>query len=98
MTAMPALQLPDSGCDGGLVSTTCGNQPAHVCIGVAFATAQVAQGSACVLRRDVAPRIGFLKPALIESRFFPALQVRRQANLLCACSFCPSSFCMWAPD
>lgn len=26
--------------------------------------------------RDVAPRIGFLKPALIESRFFPALQVR----------------------
>lgn len=26
--------------------------------------------------RDVAPRIGFLKPALIESRFFPALQAR----------------------
>ena len=25
--------------------------------------------------RDVAPRIGYLKPALIESRFFPALQV-----------------------
>ncbi len=26
--------------------------------------------------RDVAPRIGYEKPALIESRFFPALQVR----------------------
>ena len=26
------------------------------------------------MTRDVAPRIGFHKPALIESRFFPALQ------------------------
>ncbi|KAL3156819.1 hypothetical protein ABBQ38_001090 [Trebouxia sp. C0009 RCD-2024] len=26
------------------------------------------------MTRDVAPRIGYLKPALIESRFFPALQ------------------------
>lgn len=30
----------------------------------------------CTVCRDVAPRIGYLKPALIESRFFPALQVR----------------------
>lgn len=26
------------------------------------------------MTRDVAPRIGHLKPALIESKFFPALQ------------------------
>ena len=26
------------------------------------------------MTRDVAPRIGYDKPALIESRFFPALQ------------------------
>jgi hypothetical protein len=28
------------------------------------------------MTRDVAPRIGYQKPSLIESRFFPALQVR----------------------
>lgn len=28
------------------------------------------------MTRDVAPRLGHHKPALIESRFFPALQVR----------------------
>jgi hypothetical protein len=27
------------------------------------------------MTRDVAPKIGFQKPSLIESRFFPALQV-----------------------
>ncbi|MQL99666.1 hypothetical protein Taro_032390, partial [Colocasia esculenta] len=27
------------------------------------------------MTRDVAPRIGYQKPALIESSFFPALQV-----------------------
>ena len=27
------------------------------------------------MTRDVAPRIGYQKPSLIESRFFPALQV-----------------------
>jgi len=27
------------------------------------------------MTRDVAPRMGFNKPALIESLFFPALQV-----------------------
>ena len=27
------------------------------------------------MTRDVAPRMGHHKPALIESRFFPALQV-----------------------
>jgi tryptophanyl-tRNA synthetase len=27
------------------------------------------------MARDVAPRLGHAKPALIESRFFPALQV-----------------------
>lgn len=26
------------------------------------------------MTRDVAPRLGLLKPALIEARFFPALQ------------------------
>ena len=26
------------------------------------------------MTRDVAPRIGFLKPALVHSKFFPALQ------------------------
>lgn len=26
------------------------------------------------MTRDVAPRLGFLKPALIHSKFFPALQ------------------------
>jgi tryptophanyl-tRNA synthetase len=26
------------------------------------------------MTRDVAPRLGYAKPALIESRFFPALQ------------------------
>lgn len=26
------------------------------------------------MTRDVAPRIGFLKPAVIHSKFFPALQ------------------------
>ena len=31
--------------------------------------------------RDNAPRMGFLKPALIESRFFPALQARAQPLL-----------------
>ena len=30
--------------------------------------------------RDVAPRIGYEKPALIESRFFPALQVRAMSR------------------
>ena len=30
--------------------------------------------------RDVAPRIGYEKPALIESRFFPALQVRAMSH------------------
>lgn len=29
---------------------------------------------ACRMTRDVAPRLGLLKPALIEARFFPALQ------------------------
>lgn len=29
------------------------------------------------MTRDVAPRMGFNKPALIESLFFPALQVLR---------------------
>ena len=29
------------------------------------------------MTRDVAPRLGHHKTALIESRFFPALQVRR---------------------
>lgn len=28
------------------------------------------------MTRDVAPRLGFKKPALIESSFFPALEVR----------------------
>jgi tryptophanyl-tRNA synthetase len=28
----------------------------------------------CRMTRDVAPRLGMLKPALIEARFFPALQ------------------------
>ena len=27
------------------------------------------------MTRDVAPRLGFKKPALIHSKFFPALQV-----------------------
>lgn len=27
------------------------------------------------MTRDVAPRLGYYKPALIESKFFPALQV-----------------------
>ena len=27
------------------------------------------------MTRDVAPRLGFLKPSLIHSKFFPALQV-----------------------
>ncbi|KAL0406485.1 UNVERIFIED_CONTAM: Tryptophan--tRNA ligase, cytoplasmic [Sesamum latifolium] len=31
------------------------------------------------MTRDVAPRIGYHKPALIESSFFPALQVNRNA-------------------
>ncbi|KAM3273012.1 hypothetical protein ACQJBY_042816 [Aegilops geniculata] len=31
------------------------------------------------MTRDVAPRIGYQKPALIESRFFPALQVNKYA-------------------
>ncbi|THU59594.1 hypothetical protein C4D60_Mb07t03740 [Musa balbisiana] len=31
------------------------------------------------MTRDVAPRIGYQKPALIESSFFPALQVNRYA-------------------
>ncbi len=26
------------------------------------------------MTRDVAPRLGYMKPALIEARFFPALQ------------------------
>lgn len=28
----------------------------------------------CRMTRDVAPRLGYMKPALIEARFFPALQ------------------------
>lgn len=28
------------------------------------------------MTRDVAPKLGYFKPALVESRFFPALQVR----------------------
>lgn len=31
------------------------------------------------MTRDVAPRLGFYKPALIHSKFFPALQVRPAA-------------------
>lgn len=31
------------------------------------------------MTRDVAPRLGYPKVSLIESRFFPALQVRRAA-------------------
>ncbi|CAD6238262.1 unnamed protein product [Miscanthus lutarioriparius] len=31
------------------------------------------------MTRDVAPKIGFQKPSLIESRFFPALQVNTYA-------------------
>ena len=30
------------------------------------------------MTRDVAPKLGYIKPALIESSFFPALQVRCQ--------------------
>ena len=30
------------------------------------------------MTRDVAPKLGYFKPALIESCFFPALQVRKQ--------------------
>ena len=29
------------------------------------------------MTRDVAPKLGYIKPALIESSFFPALQVQR---------------------
>ena len=34
------------------------------------------------MTRDVAPKLGYFKPALIESSFFPALQVQAQAGLL----------------
>ena len=30
------------------------------------------------MTRDVAPKIGYHKPSLIESKFFPALQVFRE--------------------
>lgn len=30
------------------------------------------------MTRDVAPKLGYIKPALIESSFFPALQVHCQ--------------------
>ena len=33
------------------------------------------------MTRDVAPRLGFNKPALIESKFFPALQVKYSSSL-----------------
>lgn len=37
------------------------------------------------MTRDVAPRLGQQKPALIESRFFPALQVRALAAVYLYC-------------
>lgn len=33
------------------------------------------------MTRDVAPRIGYQKPALIESSFFPALQVSIELHI-----------------
>ena len=32
------------------------------------------------MTRDVAPKLGYFKPALIESSFFPALQVRTESD------------------
>ena len=34
------------------------------------------------MTRDVAPRLGFRKPSLIHSKFFPPLQVRMHLHLL----------------
>lgn len=38
------------------------------------------------MTRDAAPRLGHLKTALIESRFFPALQVGGCVLVGCGCS------------
>ena len=35
------------------------------------------------MTRDVAPKLGYFKPALIESSFFPALQVQHQHYSWC---------------
>ena len=33
------------------------------------------------MTRDVAPRLGYLKPALLHSSFFPAMQAHRKRKL-----------------
>jgi len=35
------------------------------------------------MTRDAAPKLGYLKPALIHSKFFPPLQVRGNALTIC---------------
>jgi len=46
------------------------------------------------MTRDVAPRLGYLKPALIHSRFFPALQGMFMF-VLCSFMFDFSSFSLF---
>ncbi len=45
------------------------------------------------MTRDVAPKLGYFKPALIESSFFPALQVQAQADWLSLLSLWPQCHC-----
>ena len=47
------------------------------------------------MTRDVAPKLGHIKPALIESSFFPALQVWRVRMRVCVCVCVCASVCVY---
>ncbi len=51
------------------------------CVLLYLLTPNVLQDPYFRMTRDAAPRLGFNKPALIESKFFPALQVNYSFSL-----------------